>query len=415
MRPPGAWRNDARQAGVDRVNADPKIRPLEAVRAEATGGTAPVRRMSFLRQLLLVLVLLGIAAGGYAAYRHFGPAADGAGSTGPGAGAAPVPVILAAAETRQTARQVEAVGTTLSRRAVAIVPLASGRVEAVEFEPGEQVEAGEVLVRLDDDIEQADLAEAEATLQESVLALERARALRQKNAIPEATVEQLIAARAGSQAELDRARRRLADRTVRAPFAGMVGLRQIDPGARVDENTVLTTLDDRSEMEIEFSLPETLYGQVSIGQAVIATSVAFPGRPFEGLVATIDSRIDPTARAFRVRALLPNPDLALPAGMFMHVAVVLESRAAVMIPEEAVIAQGSRTFVYVVADDRASVRDVRIGHREVGAVEVLEGLSPGEAVVVRGTERLRDNAPVRVLDAGSSPDPSGTAAGAGAT
>jgi membrane fusion protein (multidrug efflux system) len=198
---------------------------------------------------------------------------------------------------------------------------------------------------------------------------------------------------------------------VRAPFAGVVGLRQVDPGARVDENAVLTTLDDRSEMEIEFSLPETLYGQVSTGQAVTATSVGFADRIFEGLVATIDSRIDATSRAFKVRALLPNPDLALPAGMFMHVTVLLESRMAVMIPEEAVIVQGSRTFVYVVADGKANVRNVILGHREVGAVEVVDGLANGEMVVIRGTERLRDNAPVRVLEGGTASvaGPTGTA------
>lgn len=352
--------------------------------------------MSFLRQLLVVCVVLGVAAGGYAAYEHLG----GAGDAGPMPVAGPpaVPVVLATAEMRQTSRLVEAVGTTMSRRAIAIVPLASGRIEEIAFEPGQLVKAGDVLARLDDDIERADLAEAEATLQESALALQRAQALRQKNAVPEATVEQLVAGLASAQADLDRARRRLADRTVRAPFDGVVGLRQVDPGARVDVDVVLTTLDDRSEMEIEFSLPETLYGQVSVGQPVAATSAAFPGSRFDGSVATIDTRVDTTSRSFKVRALLPNPDLTLPPGMFMNLGVVLESHMAVMIPEEAVIAQGNRTFVYVVADGKAVVRDVTLGLREIGAVEVADGLSPGEAVVIRGTQRLRDNAPVRILD-----------------
>jgi membrane fusion protein (multidrug efflux system) len=379
------------------VNADPKIHPIGPRQGEAVAPEVPRRRMSFLRQFVLVLVLIGIAGLGYAAYRQYGPAGTGADPAGAGANNAAIPVVLGVAELRETARRVEAVGTTLSRRAVQIVSLTSGRVEEVTFEPGEQVDAGEILVRLDDDIEQADLKEAEAVLEENALALQRAQALRQKNAVPEATVEQLVAAQASAQADLDRARRRLADRTVRAPFSGMVGLRQVDPGARVDEDTVLTTLDDRSEMEIEFSLPETLYGQVTIGQAVTATSAAFPDRAFEGLVATIDSRIDATSRAFKVRALLPNPDLALPAGMFMHVSVVLESRMAVMVPEEAVIVQGDRTYVFVVDGDRATARDVVLGLREPGAVEVVSGLADGEAVVVRGTPRLRDGAPVRVM------------------
>src|SRR5690606_14135724 len=135
---------------------------------------------------------------------------------------------------------------------------------------------------------------------------------------------------------------------------------------------------DRSEMEIEFSLPEGLYGVIAIGQPVVATSGAFPDRRFEGAVATIDSRVDAVSRSFKVRALLPNPDLALPAGMFMHVSVVLDSQIALMVPEEAVVVQGSRTFVYVVADGKASVRDVQLGLREVGAVQITDGLAPGE-------------------------------------
>lgn len=379
------------------MNVDPKIRPIEEARSRPAPEVQPSRTtLSFFRQLLIVVLVLGVLAAGYLAYDRYWPGAQVAGPAETSARAA-IPVVLGTAELRETARQVEAVGTTLSRRAVQIVAMASGRVVEVAFEPGQTVKAGDVLVRLDDDIEQADLAEAEATLQESVLALQRARALREKNAIPEATVDQLVAQRAAAQAELDRARRRLADRTVRAPFDGVVGLRQIDPGARVDEEVVLTTLDDRSEMEIAFSMPETLYGQIAIGQPVVATSTAFPGRRFEGLVATIDSRIDATARAFKVRALLPNPDLVLPAGMFMHIAVVLESHEAVMIPEEAVIAHGDRTYVFVVADGKASVRDVTLGQREPGAVEVTQGLSAGEKVVIRGTQRLRDGAPVRVL------------------
>jgi membrane fusion protein (multidrug efflux system) len=382
------------------VNIDPKIRPIEEARSRPAVETARPA-MPFWRQLLIAVLALAALAAGYTVYDRFGSGGEG---SGPIDATAPtvIPVVLAVAEQRQTATRVEAVGTTLSRRAIQIVPMASGRVEQIAFEPGQFVKAGDVLVRLDDDIQRADVAEAEAKLQETVLALQRANALRQKNAVPEATVDQLVAAQASGQAELDRARRRLADRTVRAPFAGVMGLRQVDLGARVDENSVLTTLDDRSEMEIEFSLAEAMYGQIFAGQPVVATSVAFPGRSFEGVVINIDSRVDPTSRAFKVRARLPNPDLTLPAGMFMQIAVVLDSREAIMIPEEAVIVQGNRTFVYVVAGGKAAVRPIRVGHRETGAVEVAEGVAAGEAVVVRGSPRLRDGAPVQVIEEGGA-------------
>ena len=382
------------------MNADPKVKALEEARQRSPAEPDRRRGPSILIQAVLVLLVAAVLGGGYFAWQRYGA---GEVASGPGAAPAAIPVVLAVAEQRQTSRRVEAVGTTLSRRAIEVVSLASGRVMAVEFEPGQFVKAGDVLVRLDDDIERADLAEAEATLQESVLAMQRAQALRQKSAIPEATVDQMVAAEASARAELDRARRRLADRTVRAAFDGVVGLRQIDAGARVDEDTVLTTLDDRSEMEIEFSIPETLYGRIAIGQPVEATAVAFPGRSFEGLVATIDSRIDATARAFKVRAVLPNPDMSLPAGMFVHLAVVLDSRMAVMVPEEAVIVQGARTFVFLAVDGKAVERDVAIGNRELGAIEITSGVGAGERVVVRGPLGWGDGRRSRRLGAGGAP------------
>lgn len=360
--------------------------------------------MSLFKQILGAALVLALVAGGFVLYDHMaegGPVQQE--RRGP-AGASGVPVELASAEIRRTERAVEAVGSTMSRRAVEIVPLASGRISEILFETGQAVAAGEVLVRLDDDIERANLAEAEAALREAELALERARTLRQSNTVTLATLEQHIAQEATARAALDRARRRLADREVHAPFDGIVGLKQVDDGARVSEATIITTLDDRSEMEVEFSLPELLYGEVAPGQTVAASSAAFPGRRFEGTVATIDSRIDQTSRSFKVRARLPNPDLVLPAGMFMHITVVLGAHDAVMVPEESVIAEGERTFVFVAEDDRAARRAVRLGQRVVGFVEIVDGLQTGEQVVVQGTQRLRDGAPIRVIGVATEPE-----------
>jgi membrane fusion protein (multidrug efflux system) len=140
---------------------------------------------------------------------------------------------------------------------------------------------------------------------------------------------------------------------------------------------------------------------------VSATSAAFPGRTFSGRIATIDTRVAEVSRAFRVRAVIPNPDLVLPAGMFMHVSVVLEQRPAVLIPEQAVVAEGDSTYVFTVRDERAERRAVRLGQREAGTVEVLEGLAAGDVVVESGLQRLRDGIAVRVANAAdaAAPDP----------
>lgn len=339
------------------------------------------------------LLVVGLGAGGFFYHRSL---TDGEAAAAVGRGSNAVPVEIAAAEAGTMRERIEAVGTTLARQAVDIVSLTSGRVAEIAFRPGARVEEGAVLVRLDDAAERAAVAEAEADLREAELALDRARKLRANNTVAQATVDELEAAYLGSRARVDAAEKQLADRTVTAPFAGVVGMRRVDQGARVDDDTVLTTLDDLSEVEIEFSVPELFFSQVRQGQVVTATSAAFPGRAFTGEIATIDTRVGEVSRAFLVRAVLPNPDLALPSGMFVHVEVVLAERPAVLIPEEAVIAEGDATFVFTVDQEQARRRPVRLGQRSAGTVEVLEGLEAGEPVVRAGTQRLRDGAAVQV-------------------
>jgi membrane fusion protein (multidrug efflux system) len=363
--------------------------------------------MSVGKQMVIgSLVLLTVAAGGFLYYRNMlEGGAEAALRRGPRA----VLVEVAEVEAGVVRERIEAVGSTLARQAVDIVSLAAGRVLEIAFTPGQLVETGALLLKLDDAAERADVAEAEAGLREAELALERAQKLRTNNTVAQATVDELEAAHAGARARLDRIQNQLTERTIVAPFTGIVGMRRVDVGARVDNDTVLTTLDDLVEIEIDFSVPEIFYARVRPGQTVTAISAAFPGRAFAGRITTIDTRIGQVSRAFRVHALLPNADLSLPAGMFMHVEVVLEERPALLIPEEAVIAEGAATFVFVVTEERAIRRDLRLGQREAGAVEVLDGLEAGEQVVRSGLQRLRDGASVRLAGA----DDGGRGAGQG--
>jgi membrane fusion protein (multidrug efflux system) len=347
------------------------------------------------KQLLVLVLLAGIGFGAYQAYRtHLAPPQVAESDDGPRT----VSVETAVAERRTLARAVEAVGTTRALRSVEIVPLAPGRVVSVNFRPGEPVAAGDVLVELDADIERADLAEAEAMLAERRQAVERNRQLAQSNAVARAQLEQIVAQAAAAEAALDRARRRLADRAIRAPFGGVVGLTDVDPGARVEEGEVITTIDDLSEVEIEFSLPETLFAEIGAGQEIVARGAAFPGRSFEGSVSAVDTRVDEVSRSFRVRAVIPNPEGALPAGMFMFLTLVLSESEAVTVPEEAVIAQAAETYVYVVEGGAARQRAVVTGQRQDGRIAIVQGLAEGEMVVTRGTGRLRDGAAVKVLN-----------------
>ena len=161
---------------------------------------------------------------------------------------------------------------------------------------------------------------------------------------------------------------------------------------------MITTLDDLTTVEVEFQLPELLYNDVRRGLDITATSAAFPGRTFPGRITNVDSRIDETARSFLVRAVVPNPDLLLPAGMFMTISVVLDAREAMMVPEAAVIFEGATSFVYLVSDNKAVRREVQIGQRRRDLAEVLSGLDSGDLVVQRGTQNLRNGAAVKVIE-----------------
>ncbi len=357
--------------------------------------------MSFFKQIIVLVFLLALGGAGFLVYEQYAPDTEASnGNGGRGRGGSAVLVDLAPVTRQVVERRVEAVGTTLAARAVEIVPLANGRVEEMDFTPGARVDKGAILARLDDDIERANLTQAKAELDEITLRLKRSQTLRANNAVTQATIDKLVAEKAAAEAEYERARKRLADRVVRAPFAGTVGFNRIDVGARVDDKTVVTTLDDLSEIDVEFAVPETLFGQIRSGLPVVADSAAFPGQTFNGVVDTIDSRIDAVSRAFMVRARIPNPDLALPAGMFMHLVVVLETRSALMVPEEAILAQGGKTLAFVIEDGKAKRRTVVLGARQNGLVEVTEGVAENEEIVTGGLQRLRDGAAVRVAGQG---------------
>ena len=353
--------------------------------------------MAYLRQAVSAAMVLLAAAGGYAAYDQLNANRDQPGNEAGERSGSAVPVETAAAEQQDLFSTIEAVGTSMARQSIEVVSLASGRVREVSFQPGQNVAAGDVLLKLDDEIERADLNQAEATLREAKLALDRAVTLRKQNAVSEAALDEAQSRMATAEAELDRAKRRLADRTLRAPFDGIMGMRQVDAGARVSDSTVITTLDDLSEIEIEFSISETLYSEIQLGLAVVATAAAYPDRRFAGAVTSIDSRIDPVGRSFKVRATLPNEDLALPAGMYMHVTLELDSRTAVVVPETAIVPEGGKSYVYVVQEGVAERREVSLGARQPGSVEVAAGIEAGDIVVTSGTQSLRPGAPVSIV------------------
>lgn len=350
--------------------------------------------------LFVVLVAGGIAAGFYGT----GPLLDrflgqevGARETEGGAEPEPEGQLVTTdpAETRVVQDTVQAVGTVEPVRSIEIRPLSEGRVTEVFFEPGARVEAREALFALDDRAERASLAQAEATLVEERRAFGRAEDLADSDIASAATFDAARARFLRAEAVVAEARNALDDRRLEAPFAGVMGLADLDPGERVDPTTVITTLDDLDAVRVEFSVPERYFGQVAVGQDVVLQG-AGAGSASEGVVSAIAPRIEEGTRSFAIRATVPNEGGMLVGGMFVTVLLVLEERRAVTVPEEAILSEGDTAYVFTLEDGKAVRHDVVLGRRSEGRVEVEGGIEEAAAVIASGTDALSDGDAVRV-------------------
>jgi membrane fusion protein, multidrug efflux system len=353
-------------------------------------------------------------AGGQRPPGQGGP--PGAGGPG-GPGGAPL-VEVSPATVGTITETAESVGTTRALESVVITTRVSGIVEAVLFQEGQTVTRGQELVRFDMAERQAELEAARAAIEtaraqreEVATRLERARALRTTGAGTDAQVSDLtgqlrtsdtniVAARARERA----ASARLDDLVLRAPFAGRVGVRSVSVGALVEPRAAVTTLDDLSQMRLDFSIPEALLSNLKEGAQLRTQTIAFGNRVFAGRVAVIDTRIDPVTRSVRMTGLIDNADNALRPGMFMNVTMDVAVRQnAVTIPEEALVGEGPRQIVFVVKDGRVERRQVRTGQRSTGRVEIAEGVAAGEMVIARGTQRVRHGIPVTARPVSAAP------------
>ena len=322
-------------------------------------------------------------------------------ASGPRPGGQGARVQVATAPVRQApvVERIESIGTARAREAITVTSRVSGIVAAINFEEGQHVAAGHVLIELDRSQQVAAHDRARAAADDARTRLNRARQLRATQAVAEAQIDQLEAALRQAEAQVREAAARIEEMKIIAPFAGRVGLRQVSLGALIQPGTAVTTLDDLSRLRVEFAVPEVFVARLATGQRVDATSPAFGERRFAGVVTAIDTRIDPATRSVRAIAEFPNPDESLKPGLFLNIALTLSERpAALLVPEEAIDPVGDRAFVFAVRNGRAVRQQVKLGTRVRGEVEVLEGIAPDEQVVVRGLQRLRDGIPVNVVE-----------------
>ncbi|MBL8269695.1 efflux RND transporter periplasmic adaptor subunit [Steroidobacter sp.] len=347
------------------------------------------------RNSIVVVALAAMIAAG--AWYHFSGAGSGAAqgpAAGRPAGLREVPVMIAHPKLKEFAQEVEALGTVRAKESVDITAKVADRVAAIHFEEGKQVKKGDVLVELDNEEARADLAAAEAAERDSRSLYKRSQELFQTKALSEAQLDQLEATMLANQARVAAARSRVNDRVIRAPFGGRVGLRNVSLGSLVSPGGVITTLDDLSTVKLDFAVPELFLSSLQPGLTVEARSSAYPNTVFKGRVDSIDTRVDPTTRAIVVRALADNRDARLRPGMFMTLQLVRKAGKALMLPESAIVPEDSKHFVFVVADGRALKREIVIGRRRPGEVEILEGATEADVVVIDGTLNLHDGTAV---------------------
>lgn len=317
--------------------------------------------------------------------------------------AAAPPVIVSPSTEGTDAVSVDVTGSGAARQSVTLFPAVSGEVAEVAFETGQKVRAGQVLFRLEDRSEKLAANLATARVEAASALARRYEGTRGTGAVPESVADEARAALRVAQIERDQALEAVAERVVRATFAGVMGLANVERGDRVNTDTALTTIDDRLVLLIDFEVPEAYLSRVEAGQAIESRNPAHADRAFEGRISEIDSRVDPVSRNVRVRATVPNTADLLRPGMSFQVRLELPGKRFVSVPELALQWGREGPFVWVVREGKSVAVAARPVRRAQGRVLVDGALKAGEQVVVEGVQRLREGRTVRVIGNGGTP------------
>ena len=356
----------------------------------------------------------------------------------PGGGGGPPAVEVGRVDAVRIEDDAQAVGSLRASQTVTLRPEVSGRVVKLNFTDGQRVRRGQLLVQLDDTLQRAQVRQAQAQSAIARTNLQRSRELQGQNFVSQSAVDQNAAALEVAEAQVALAQAQMARMVVRAPFDGVAGIRSVNVGDYLKDGADIVNLEDRSRMWVDFRLPERFVGPVKPGLPVQIALDAMPGRTYAGKVEALDAQVDANGRSLLVRARIDNPDASLTSGMFARARIVFAVRErAVMVPEEALVPQGGKQYVIKVVDAPAGAAsaasqpgragsgkvsqriEARIGVRQAGKVEILEGLMPGDMVITAGQARVMraDGLPLRIVDidtdAGGGADGRGPRTGAG--
>ncbi len=351
--------------------------------------------MKAFAQIVVALCMLAVAGGAWWYFYVAPPAAGGAGQQAE-RGGMEIPVETAPVTVGPIQRRLTAVGSLRSNELVTIRPEIAGRIVAFRFQEGKPVTEGQPLVVLDDTVYRAEVEQVQASLELSQANYDRAIDLLKRKAGTTKARDEAIAQLRADQASLELAKARLDKTVIKAPFAGVVGLRKVSVGDFLNVGDDIINLEQIDPLKADFRIAEVYVGAVKPGQRLDLGADAFPGEKFAGEVYAIDPLIDESGRSILLRARLPNPDGRLRPGLFVRVSLVLNERDdAIQVPEQALVPQGQDQYVFKVADGKAAFTKVEVGIRRDGMAEILNGLEPGDQVVTAGQLKIRDGVPVK--------------------
>lgn len=359
------------------------------------------------KAVLLVAVAAGLAAGaalGVFVPRWLAPGATPSAQNAAqpvAAPAAPVRVEVAAVKEIPFARGLSAVGSLRSDESVVLRPEVAGRIQAIEFKEGQPVTRGQVLIRLDDSVPRAELAQARANLTLAQSHYRRAVELQGKGFVSQQARDESASTLKVQEAAVALAQARLDKMTILAPFAGIVGLRSVSVGDYVNQGQDLAPLEAIDPLKVDFRVPEMYLSKVRVGQQLTLRLDALPGQERQGQVYAVSPLVDAGGRSILLRATVNNNDAVLRPGMFARVQLMFNQDKALVAPEAALSPSGETQYVYRVKDGKAEKREVTIGERREGRVEILTGVAVGDQLVVAGIQRVTDGAAVNVVGGGS--------------
>jgi membrane fusion protein (multidrug efflux system) len=413
------------------TNSPTAARPRRA----DNSGQHPHRKTMAFKKLHTWIAIAGIAIAAGAAWwwqnQPRGPQAAGAapaqrtasGPGGPAAAGGPATVEVGKVEAMTLEEDAQAVGSLRARQGVMLRPEVSGRIVQLGFKDGLPVRRGQLLVQLDDSLQRAQLQQSQAQAGIASTQLKRNQELVAENFVSQSAVDQSAAALEVAQAQVALSRAQLQRMRILAPFDGVAGIRQVNVGDYVKDGADIVNLEDLGELWVDFRLPERFIANVKPGQGIELTLDALPGQRYSGQVAALDSLLDANGRSLLVRARVDNPAGALRSGMFARTRIVFATRAnAIVVPEEALVPQGGKQYLYKVVDGPSGNKvaqriEAKLGLRLAGKVEILEGVVAGDRVVTAGQGALGrgDSRPLRVVDVDRPASPAKPAGSAPAT